>query len=59
MRRTRELTAKEKGLFEILRQWMENSPVRDLELTHKGLRVFFQDVPIDDIRVVEDCEDAR
>lgn len=56
MRRARELTKKEKYLFERLRQWLENTIPPEVGHIQCGLRVFFQDVPIDDIRVVEGCE---
>ena len=54
----RELTPKEKESFGVLRLWLENNRSMHLDINNQRLRAFFQDVPIEDIRVVEDCEEG-
>lgn len=58
IRALRELTPREKESFGVLRLWLENNRSMHGDVNNQRLRAFFQDVPIDDIRVVEDCEEG-
>lgn len=52
----RELRADETGAFDELREWLDHVRPEMSEPQRRRLRAFFQDHPVNELRVAEDVE---